>query len=116
MKKRRFMNSNPTDAEKKLFQHLGLYLANEMNGTRPVNPEYVQMNGIASDGFPARIEAAVAERCVPVVTFRNFDEAILIQGNLSLDTLGMQLLLKRAEELGWNWDGSEEDMHGEIKP
>ena len=64
MKKRRFMNSNPTDVEKKLFQHLGLYLANEKDGISPVDPEYVQMNGIASDGFPARIEAAVAERCV----------------------------------------------------
>lgn len=92
---------NPTDTEKKLFQHLGLYLANEVDGMRPVDPEYVQMNGIASDGFPVRIEEVVAERCVPVVTFRNFDESILMQGRFSLDTMGMQLLLERAKELGW---------------
>lgn len=101
MKKQRFMNSNPTDIEKRLFQYLGLYLANEEDGIRPVDPEYMQMDGIASDGFPSRIVAAVSEEYTPIVTFRNSDESILIQGRLSLDTLGMQLLLKRAKELGW---------------
>lgn len=93
-----FKNENPTCIEKMFFNYAGFYLT-EKNDERMV---YTCVEDVGSQKeFPQSIQTEFANKGGKIIFYQSC-ECVYIEGNVSMDTSMLHLILERTKELGWS--------------